>query len=436
MQRPTPETRRYGRAAGLCVTGPARLTARPGRPCDGRGGHYLTWWGVAGRKWPPAVVGAALIVGSALAFALDGPVARAAYQRGMDPAAFGFWRASAGAVVLGGCVAARLRPGAVAAIRQMGRAAAIRLALAAVAGLGLNLALFEAFARLPVAVAVAAFGCYPLFVAAWEAVSRRPAGGAVTVGMAAVAIAGLMLLIRPDPSVSAPAAGLLLALLAAVLHAAYILLGRGGWDQVGDGTATFLIVATAALGLGALAAATRPGTVLAPVSDPGLAGLLLLEGVLAGAAAPLLFLAGLRRIGATRTAVLSLCEPLAATLLAAVMFGQLLAPSQLLGGALLVGAGIAVQTAPAHRVRPPRSVPGSSRRHLPGSYRQRHRSERIRHGYDHGNHEACNARRQTTATRSGRGRGVPRRRGGARRRGRSGHRPCSSERRPRQGRPP
>jgi hypothetical protein len=101
MQRPRPETRRYRRSAGLCVIGSARLTARPGRPCDGRGGHYLTWWGVAGRKCPPAVVGAALIVGSALAFALDGPVARAAYQRGLDPAAFGFWRASAGALVLG-----------------------------------------------------------------------------------------------------------------------------------------------------------------------------------------------------------------------------------------------------------------------------------------------------------------------------------------------
>ena len=177
--------------------------------------------------------GAVLIVGSALAFALDGPVARAVYQRGLDPVAFGFWRASAGAVVLGGCLAVRRRPGAVAAIRQMCPAAASRLALAAVAGLGLNLALFEAFARLPVAAAVAVFGCYPLFVAAWEAVARRPAGGAVAVGMTVVAIAGLMLVVRPDPSVSAPAAGLLLALLAAVLHAAYILLGRGGWIRSG-----------------------------------------------------------------------------------------------------------------------------------------------------------------------------------------------------------
>ncbi len=308
------------------------------------------------RRWPPAAAGAALIVGSALAFALDGPVAQAAYRQGLDPATFGFWRASAGALVLGGCLAARLRPGAMAGIRQMRRAAAIRLALAALAGLGLNLALFEAFARLPVAVAVAAFGCYPLLVAAWEAATRRAAAGVASLGMAVVAIAGLMLLIRPGLA-SVPVAGLLLALLAAVLHAAYILLGRGGWGRVPDGAATFLIVATAALGLGAMAAVIRPAAVLAPVTSPGSTGLLLLlEGALAGAAAPLLFLAGLRRIGATQTAVLSLCEPLAATLLAAVMFGQLLAPSQLLGGALLLGAGIAVQAVPARPARQARRV--------------------------------------------------------------------------------
>ncbi|HEY1347166.1 MAG TPA: DMT family transporter [Streptosporangiaceae bacterium] len=350
------------RAAGLRIAGPDRAG-------DGRRLRRLTAAGPARKRWPSAAAGAALIVGSALAFALDGPMAQAAYQRGLDPATFGFWRASAGALVLGGYLAARLRPGALAGIRRMRRAAAIRLALAAVAGLGLNLALFEAFARLPVAVAVAAFGCYPLFVAAWEAVSRRAAAGAAGLGLAVVAIAGLMLLIRPDRSVSVPVAGLLLALLAAVLHAAYILLGRGGWDQVGDGAATFLIVAAAALGLGVMAAATRPAAALAPVTDPGHTGLLLLlEGVLAGAVAPLLFLAGLRRIGATQTAVLSLCEPLAATLLAAVMLGQLLAPSQLLGGALLLGAGIAVQTVPARRARRARDDTGSPARDPAGSH--------------------------------------------------------------------
>jgi drug/metabolite transporter (DMT)-like permease len=100
-------------------------------------------------------------------------VARAAYQQGLDPAAFGFWRALAGAVVLGGFLSSRPRSGSLAAVRRMRRPAVIRLALAAVAGLGLNLALFLAFARLPVAVAVATFGCYPLLVAAWEAGLRR-----------------------------------------------------------------------------------------------------------------------------------------------------------------------------------------------------------------------------------------------------------------------
>ena len=296
------------------------------------------------------------MVASALAFALDGPMARAAYQQGLDPAAFGFWRALAGAVVLGGFLSSRPRSGSLAAVRRMRRPAVIRLALAAVAGLGLNLALFQAFARLPVAVAVATFGCYPLLVAAWEAGSRRRApsvvGPAAGMGMATVAVIGLVLLIRPDPLVSVPAAGLLLALLAAVLHAAYILLGRDGWGEIGDGAATFLIVATAAAGLGALTAVTRPAAVLVPVTDLRLTTLLLLEGALAGAAAPLLFLAGLRRIGATQTAVLSLCEPLAATLLAAVMLRQLPVPSQLLGAALLVGAGVAVQLVPAHPLRP------------------------------------------------------------------------------------
>jgi DME family drug/metabolite transporter len=334
MQRPTLAIWRYQRAVGLYAVDPGRLTTRS------------------------VTLGAALIVGSALAFALDGPMAQAAYQQGLDPAAFGFWRALAGAVVLGGFLATRPRSGVRAGIRRMRRADGIRLALAAMAGLGLNLALFQAFARLPVAVAVAAFGCYPLLVAAWEAASRHRSSGAVRLGLATVAVIGLVLLIRPDPSVSVPAAGLLLALLAAVLHAAYIVLSRDGWGEIGDGAATFLIVATAATGLGVLAAVTRPAAVLTPGTDLRLTALLLLEGVLAGAAAPLLFLAGLRRIGATQTAVLSLCEPLAATLLAAVVLSQLPAPSQLLGATLLVGAGVAVQLVPA----PPHSRAGSAPR--------------------------------------------------------------------------
>ena len=125
MQRSTPGTWRYRRAAGLCVIGSARLKTRPGGPGAGRGRHYFTWCGVAGGKWPRCGRSCP-DCGVGHRVALDGPVARAAYQRGLDPAAFGFWRASAGAMVLGGCVAARLRPGAVATIRGMWRCVAGR----------------------------------------------------------------------------------------------------------------------------------------------------------------------------------------------------------------------------------------------------------------------------------------------------------------------
>jgi drug/metabolite transporter (DMT)-like permease len=83
---------------------------------------------------------------------------------------------------------------------------------------------------------------------AWEAARGQSTAGVAGLGLAVVAIIGLVLLMRPDPSVSVPAAGLLLALLAAVLHASYILLGRGGWGEVGDSTAALLIVATDAAG--------------------------------------------------------------------------------------------------------------------------------------------------------------------------------------------
>src|SRR5215831_1006164 len=118
--RPPMARSHQGKRDAMRGIGSARLTTRPGRPRDGRGRHDLSWWDLADRKWPPAAAGTVLIVGSAVAFALDGPVAQAAYLRGLHPAAFGFWRAFAGAMVLGGCLAARLRPGAVAAVRRMG----------------------------------------------------------------------------------------------------------------------------------------------------------------------------------------------------------------------------------------------------------------------------------------------------------------------------
>jgi drug/metabolite transporter (DMT)-like permease len=56
--------------------------------------------------------------------------------------------------------------------------------------------------------------------------------------------------------------------------------------------------------------------------------------------AVLCFFAGLARLGPTRSALLSTAEPVATVLMAAWLLNQPLAPVQMLGGALILLAGI------------------------------------------------------------------------------------------------
>ena len=77
----------------------------------------------------------------------------------------------------------RPRSGVLASIRRMRRPAVIRLALAAVAGLGLNLALFQAFARLPVAVSGGRVRLLPAAGRGLGGASRRRAAGVIGPGL-------------------------------------------------------------------------------------------------------------------------------------------------------------------------------------------------------------------------------------------------------------
>jgi len=58
-----------------------------------------------------------------------------------------------------------------------------------------------------------------------------------------------------------------------------------------------------------------------------------------------LFLAGLPRIGAARSSLLSTWEPVVTVLLAAALLGDRLSAIQLLGGAFIIAAVILVQSA-------------------------------------------------------------------------------------------
>jgi drug/metabolite transporter (DMT)-like permease len=68
--------------------------------------------------------------------------------------------------------------------------------------------------------------------------------------------------------------------------------------------------------------------------------------VLSTVVAITLFFAGLDRIGPTRASTLSTIEPLCTVLLAAVVLGETIAPVQLAGGALILGAVLLLARAP------------------------------------------------------------------------------------------
>ena len=121
-------------------------------------------------------------------------------------------------------------------------------------------------------------------------------------------------------------------------------LGRDTDDGADAAAATALMItATAAtywLGAIVLGAPVSPDRIPA-AAWPGLVGI----GVIATFVAIQTFYAGARRIGAAQAALVSTIEPIWTIALAALLFGQTLGPTQLLGGAFII-VGVLIAQAP------------------------------------------------------------------------------------------
>src|SRR5690349_9758736 len=199
----------------------------------------------------------------------------------------------------------RLAPAAVAVLRLVGAAVVLlawrrpprsawrgtRLVRAGAFGLAtglMNIAFYEAIARLPLGTAVAIEFCGPVAVAA--VASRRPRD------VAAVCLAAVGVLLIADVRWSGGSAGLLWALGSAVGWAAYIVLGKrlavGGTGV--DDMATGFTVAGVLLSPLVPAGVHGPSSTLA---DPSVLLVGLGVGVLAGAVPYVLDQVVLRRVG-------------------------------------------------------------------------------------------------------------------------------------------
>jgi drug/metabolite transporter (DMT)-like permease len=237
--------------------------------------------------------------------------------------------------------------------RVSGRTLAGLLVMGGLGYVGQSFSFFTALQSIPAATTGLLLYTYPALVTVLAAlVLKHPLTR--TGGMALVlASLGCVLVLGGPAALPGGAAldpaGVAWGLAAAVIYSLYIIAGTrltaGVHPLV---AATYIISAAAGV---YLIAGLAGGTLQADITPGGWAALVaiaLICTVLAIAA----FFAGLARLGPARASILSTVEPVVTLLLAALVLGENIQPFQILGGALILAAGIVVSRQAAVERRP------------------------------------------------------------------------------------
>ncbi|OGO57333.1 MAG: hypothetical protein A2V85_15705 [Chloroflexi bacterium RBG_16_72_14] len=295
------------------------------------------------------LIGTLCAVGGATLFGMLGPLSRFGAEAGMDGVAFTAWRAALGAAALALLIG--LRGGiatSVDALRGLGRRGRASLAVAALMGLTLNVAMFTAFGRIPIALALMLFYTYPAGVVVVDVLlghERITPDRLVALGLSSV---GVVLVLAGGMGASAGGAldalGVLLGLGAAASQVVFVTTSRHGYRSVPADAATLLILVTSMAGAAPLAVVVgQVDGLAAPFRSLDPWPVLLVAGVVAAGVSSLMFLTAIRLIGGTRTGILMLWEPVVGVLLAALWLGEALAPVQLAGGAFVLAGAVVLQ---------------------------------------------------------------------------------------------
>jgi drug/metabolite transporter (DMT)-like permease len=307
------------------------------------------------------LVGAGLILLAAACFGILGPISHYAEQGGVSSLALVTWRAALGAACMIVFIAARRAAGG-AGIVPLGTVP-VRdrwfMAGASVANTILNLAVFVAFLRIGITLSLLVFYLYPAFVAlisvAWFGERLERTRWAALV----MSLAGMVLVVAGAGELGQlDALGIGLAFVGALGQTFYVLAARHGFAHVPGSQAAaltmagafslYLLVTLLTGALDDLAAPLRSTAALWPVVVAGIVG----------AGIPTVsYIAGIRRLGAPRAAILANFEPVVGVLLAAVLLGEQPTLVQLLGGALIIVAGVVLQLRPRAEIAEHEALP-------------------------------------------------------------------------------
>ena len=290
------------------------------------------------------------VIAAAALFGTLGPLSRFAYEAGLQPTAFVAWRATIGFLGIAVFVAWRVRRGARALVRltDMPVRARLTLLVAALCSVSLNLAMFTAFDRITIALALLAFYTYPAMVAAANLVLGRERLDASRAAALTLALAGMIAVVAsqfdPSTGIRLDVLGVGLSLGAAVSQAVFVLISRDGYRQVPSEQATAVILLTTFIVASIVTVVAGGGSDLAaPLRQPSMLPLLLFSGIFAAAIPSVAFLAGIRSIGGLRAGILMLFEPVVGVLLAALLLAEGLAPLQIAGAIAILGAALILQ---------------------------------------------------------------------------------------------
>jgi drug/metabolite transporter (DMT)-like permease len=198
------------------------------------------------------------------------------------------------------------------------------------------LAFFAAIERTTIAIAVLTHYIAPILIA----IAAPRVDGVVTRGAApaaAVALGGLVIILEPW---HAPADGAVIGALfgagSAVCYACNTFTVRRIAARIGPARALAYHAVVAAVAMAPLLVGHLGELTAYRV------GLLVCGSATIGAASGVVFAIGLLRLGSARAAILTFLEPIVAVTLGAAVWDEPLHPTAIIGGALVIGAGIQV----------------------------------------------------------------------------------------------
>jgi drug/metabolite transporter (DMT)-like permease len=206
-------------------------------------------------------------------------------------------------------------------------------------------AFFSSLRTIPAAITSILLYVYPVLVTLLARVLFGERLTRMRLLSLALACVGVLLVVGPAPAGHLDAGGVLLGLASAVVYSTYILTGGVLLRGVPALYATSVITTAGGASFLLFGAATGR------LHTPSAAG----WGIVAGMAivptliAASLFLAGLARVGPTRASIVSTLEPATTAVLAALVLGEGLSATRLLGGAVVLCAAVMVSLTPSRR---------------------------------------------------------------------------------------